>query len=49
MDSNLDDEAKFFIRFGSDNTDNYYEYESSLKYTNATSTSPLDICLQKIP
>ena len=43
MDSNLDDEAKFFIRFGSDNTDNYYEYESSLKYTNATSTSPLDI------
>ncbi|WP_188617474.1 T9SS outer membrane translocon Sov/SprA [Cloacibacterium rupense] len=43
MSSVVDKDAKFFIRFGSDATDNYYEYESSLKYTNATSTSPLDI------
>ncbi|MBW8362763.1 MAG: cell surface protein SprA [Kaistella sp.] len=39
----LDPDAKFFIRFGSDATDNYYEYEASLKYTPSTATSPLDI------
>ena len=39
----LDPNAKFFIRFGSDNTDNYYEYESSLTYTASNATSPLDI------
>ncbi|WKS96140.1 cell surface protein SprA [Riemerella columbina] len=39
----VDPEAKFFIRFGSDATDNYYEYESSLKYTAISATSPLDI------
>ncbi len=33
--------AKFFIRFGSDATDNYYEYEASLKYTAPNATSPL--------
>lgn len=43
MSSIVDKDAKFFIRFGSDATDNYYEYESSLKYTASTSTSPLDI------
>ncbi len=41
--SNLDPDVKFFIRFGSDATDNYYEYESSLKYTANTATSPLEI------
>ncbi len=41
--SNLDKSAKFFIRFGSDATDNYYEYEASLKYTAPNATSPLDI------
>lgn len=41
--SNLDPDVKFFIRFGSDATDNYYEYEASLKYTSNTATSPLDI------
>jgi cell surface protein SprA len=39
--SNLDKSAKFFIRFGSDATDNYYEYEASLKYTALNATSPL--------
>lgn len=39
----LDQDVKFFIRFGSDATDNYYEYESSLKYTSNTSTTPLEI------
>ncbi|WP_018675287.1 cell surface protein SprA [Riemerella columbina] len=39
----LDPNAKFFIRFGSDATDNYYEYESSLKYTSKNATSPMDI------
>ncbi len=39
----LDDKAKFFIRFGSDATDNYYEYETSLKYTQKSATSPLEI------
>lgn len=43
MSSVVDKDAKFFIRFGSDATDNYYEYESSLKYTASTSTSALDI------
>ena len=41
--SELDTNAKFFIRFGSDATDNYYEYEASLKYTPGNATSPLDI------
>ncbi|MDO5614547.1 MAG: cell surface protein SprA, partial [Cruoricaptor ignavus] len=39
----LDEEAKFFIRFGSDATDNYYEYEASLKYTALNAKSPLEI------
>ncbi|NHW60063.1 hypothetical protein HA378_33370, partial [Escherichia coli] len=39
----LDPNAKFFIRLGSDAIDNYYEYESSLKYTAKNATSPLDI------
>jgi len=34
---------KFFIRFGTDNTDNYYEYEASLKYTPKNAKSPLEI------
>ncbi len=38
-----DPNAKIFIRFGSDTTDNYYEYESSLTYTSSNATSPLDI------
>ena len=41
--SQLDNEAKFFIRLGSDATDNYYEYEASLKYTSPNANSPLDI------
>ncbi len=43
VSSELDPDAKFFIRFGSDATDNYYEYESSLKYTQRTATSPMEI------
>lgn len=39
----VDPDAKFFIRFGSDAVDNYYEYESSLKYTPSTATSPMEI------
>jgi len=39
----LDPNVKFFIRFGSDASDNYYEYESSLKYTANTATSALEI------
>lgn len=39
----LDPKTKFFIRFGSDATDNYYEYESSLVLTRNTSTTPLEI------
>lgn len=39
----LDLEAKFFIRFGSDATDNYYEYETSLKYTPQNARSPMEI------
>ncbi len=38
-----DQTSKFFIRFGSDNTDNYYEYESSLKFTSNSAKSPMDI------
>ena len=41
--SQLDENAKFFIRFGSDATDNYYEYEASLKYTASNAVSPLEI------
>lgn len=43
MSTDVDPNAKFFIRFGSDATDNYYEYESSLKYTASNARSPLDI------
>ena len=32
-----------FIRLGSDITDNYYEYETSLKYTPNNARSPLEI------
>ncbi|WP_042719843.1 cell surface protein SprA, partial [Flavobacterium sp. B17] len=39
----LDKNTKFFIRFGSDATDNYYEYESALKITPTTATAPLEI------
>lgn len=39
----LDEDTKFFIRFGNDATDNYYEYESSLIITPKTATAPLDI------
>lgn len=39
----MDQKTKFFIRFGTDATDNYYEYEASLKLTSKTSTAPLDI------
>ncbi len=38
-----DKNAKFFIRFGSDATDNYYEYEAALNYTAKNATSQLDI------
>ncbi len=41
--SAYDSDAKFFIRFGSDATDNYYEYEASLKYTSKSARSPLEI------
>ncbi|MGM5631016.1 cell surface protein SprA [Apibacter raozihei] len=39
----VDKETKFFIRLGSDLSDNYYEYEIPLKYTPVSATSPLDI------
>ncbi|MDQ1858747.1 cell surface protein SprA [Chryseobacterium sp. WLY505] len=39
----LDENTKFFIRFGSDATDNYYEYESSLRMTPTTATAPMEI------
>lgn len=39
----LDPNTKFFIRFGSDATDNYYEYEASVKYTPKNAKSPLEI------
>lgn len=39
-----DKDTKFFIRLGSDLSDNYYEYEISLKYTPASSSAnPLEI------
>lgn len=41
--SEYDEDTKFFIRFGSDATDNYYEYEASLKYTPSTATTPMEI------
>ncbi|WP_407403757.1 cell surface protein SprA [Chryseobacterium sp.] len=41
--SNQDRDLKFFIRFGSDGTDNYYEYEASVKYTPRNATAPMDI------
>ncbi|MCW3161914.1 T9SS outer membrane translocon Sov/SprA [Chryseobacterium oryctis] len=41
--NNYDKNEKFFIRFGSDATDNYYEYEASLKYTPNTATTPMEI------
>lgn len=39
----LDENTKFFIRFGSDATDNYYEYEASLQYTPKNAKSALEI------
>ncbi|WP_126654419.1 T9SS outer membrane translocon Sov/SprA [Chryseobacterium aureum] len=39
----MDEKTKFFIRFGSDATDNYYEYESSLNLTPTTATAPMEI------
>ncbi|MCB9201640.1 MAG: cell surface protein SprA [Flavobacteriales bacterium] len=42
--SNLYDEnAKFFIRIGSDLSENYYEYEMSLKYTSQNDNSSFAI------
>ncbi|OCK51898.1 cell surface protein SprA [Chryseobacterium sp. CBo1] len=43
ISSDYDNTTKFFIRFGSDATDNYYEYEASLKYTPSTATAPMEI------
>lgn len=43
MSSETDRDLKYFIRFGSDATDNYYEYESSVKYTSKNSVSANDI------
>ncbi|WP_425550382.1 cell surface protein SprA [Chryseobacterium ginsengisoli] len=39
----IDQKTKFFIRIGSDATDNYYEYESSLKITPSNATAPMEI------
>ncbi|UKB86352.1 cell surface protein SprA [Chryseobacterium sp. MEBOG06] len=39
----IDPKTKFFIRFGTDATDNYYEYEASLHLTSTTATAPLEI------
>lgn len=39
----VDEHTKFFIRFGSDATDNYYEYESSVRFTDKLATTPLEI------
>lgn len=41
--SREDPNAKFFLRLGSDATDNYYEYELPLKYTANTARTPLEI------
>lgn len=38
-DQSLDEEARLFIRLGSDYTDNYYEYEIPLKYTPRSATT----------
>lgn len=43
QNSSVDNDAKFFIRFGSDVTDNYYEYETSIKYTANNAVSPFEI------
>lgn len=43
MANGIDENSKFFIRFGSDASDNYYEYESSLKYTPRNAVSPFEI------
>lgn len=43
MRNDMDDDAKFFIRFGNDASDNYYEYEYSLTYTAQNAKSPLEI------
>ena len=42
-DGQIDEKTKFFIRLGSDASDNYYEYESSLRITPRTATAPLEI------
>ncbi|MDR2237361.1 MAG: cell surface protein SprA [Chryseobacterium sp.] len=42
-DGKIDPNTRFFIRFGSDIADNYYEYESALKLTPSTATAPMDI------
>ncbi len=39
----MDPKTKFFIRFGSDAADNYYEYEASMKLTPSTATTPMEI------
>lgn len=39
----VDERTKFFIRLGSDATDNYYEYEASLRLTSLNATAPMDI------
>ncbi|MEG0928446.1 T9SS outer membrane translocon Sov/SprA [Chryseobacterium sp.] len=41
--TSMDENTKFFIRFGNDATDNYYEYEASLKLTSNLATAPMDI------
>ena len=41
--ADLDPDAKFFIRFGNDASDNYYEYEYSLTYTPQNARSPMEI------
>src|SRR5690606_28355809 len=38
-DQSLDEEARLFIRLGSDYTDNYYEYGIPLKYTPRSATT----------
>ncbi|AZA82037.1 cell surface protein SprA [Chryseobacterium lactis] len=39
----IDPKTRFFIRFGTDATDNYYEYEAALKLTRTTETTPMEI------
>lgn len=39
----VDPKTKFFIRFGNDAADNYYEYEASMKLTPRTATTPMEI------